>query len=64
MSTNRLDSDKKQNVVNDVPGKVDSKENPEKKKNIDDDTRNTGFRSSRIRDKESRTSDTGDPSVS
>jgi hypothetical protein len=64
MTTNRLDNDKKQNVVNDVPGKVDSKENPEKKNNIDDDTRNTGFRSSRIRDKESRTSDTGDPSVS
>jgi hypothetical protein len=64
MTTNRLDNVKKQNVVRDSNEKANSKVNPEKKKNSDDDTRNTGFRSSRIREKESRTSETGDPSVS
>lgn len=47
------------------PTGTTDKQNPEKqKKHSDDDTKNTGFRSSRIRDKESRTSETGDPSVS
>jgi hypothetical protein len=41
-----------------------SKDTEKRKKDEDDDTRNSGFRSSRIREKESRTSDTGDPSVS
>jgi hypothetical protein len=64
MPTNRLDNDKKQNTVRDANEKGSPKKNPEKKKNTDEDTRNTGFRSSRIREKESRTSGTGDPSVS
>ncbi|HEY0702136.1 MAG TPA: hypothetical protein VGD60_05155 [Candidatus Acidoferrales bacterium] len=39
-------------------------QSPEKhKKNLDDNTRNSGFRSSRIRNAESRTQETGDPSV-
>ena len=42
----------------------DPKKGPEKrKKDLDDDERNSGFRSSRIRESESRTSDTGDPSI-
>jgi hypothetical protein len=41
-----------------------NKDGEKKKKDTDADTRNSGFRSSRIREKESRTSDTGDPSVS
>jgi hypothetical protein len=41
-----------------------SQEGTEKrKKDLDDDERNSGFRSSRIRESESRTSDTGDPSI-
>ena len=57
---NRTDNASKKGV----PTGTTDKQNPEKrKKNLDDDTKNTGFRSSRIRDEESRTSDTGDPSV-
>jgi hypothetical protein len=42
----------------------DPKKGPEKrKKDLDDDERNSGFRSSRIRESETRTSDTGDPSI-
>jgi hypothetical protein len=49
---------------NNAPAQQPNK-GPEKHKkfNEDDDTRNTGFRSSRVRESESRTQDTGDPSI-
>jgi len=61
MASNRLPNEKEKSGTQrpDEP-----KKGPEKrKKNSDDDTRNSGFRSSRIREAESRTSETGDPSV-
>jgi hypothetical protein len=40
MITNRPDNDKRRNVVRDANEKVNSGENPQKKKNINEDTRN------------------------
>jgi hypothetical protein len=63
MTNNRITEDTEKKPTGIAPVAV--KEEPKKKeKHGDDDTRNSGFRSSRIRDAESRTSDTGDPSVS
>lgn len=65
MTTNSTDNATKKDLPTGTTDKQNSQNNPEKrKKDSDDDTKNSGFRSSRIRDKESRTSDTGDPSVS
>jgi hypothetical protein len=59
----RPDPMDKKNDRRDMPA-PDPKKGPEKrKKDLDDDERNSGFRSSRIRESESRTSDTGDPSI-
>jgi hypothetical protein len=56
--------EKKHDKQRDMPA-PDPKKGPEKrKKDLDSDERNSGFRSSRIRESESRTSETGDPSVS
>jgi hypothetical protein len=66
MAINPSDSGK-QNEKSSVTRPPEPKEGAEKhkhKKDMDSDTRNSGFRSSRIRDAESRTPDTGDPSVS
>jgi hypothetical protein len=64
---NKTGNDKaenKSNSVRNAPAQQPNK-GAEKHKKFDeeDDTRNTGFRSSRIRESESRTQDTGDPSV-
>jgi len=65
MASNRPDTMEKRNdQQRDMPA-PDPKQRPEKRrKDPDDDTRNSGFRSSRIRESESRTANTGDPSVS
>jgi hypothetical protein len=64
MTNNRTDNAEKKNDKQRGVSTPEPKKGPEKrKKDMDDDTRNSGFRSSRIRDAESRTSDTGDPSV-
>jgi hypothetical protein len=64
MAINPSDSGKK-NEKSSATRPPEPKEGPEKhEKDTDSDTRNSGFRSSRIRDAESRTPDTGDPSVS
>jgi hypothetical protein len=65
MASNRPDTmEKKNDKQRDMPA-PDPKKGPEKrKKDLDSDERKSGFRSSRIRESESRTSDTGDPSVS
>ena len=63
MASNRPDTMEKKNDKSNMPA-PDPKKGPEKrKKDLDDDTRNSGFRSSRIRNAELRTSDTGDPSI-
>ena len=54
------DGMEKKNDKREMP---DPKKGPEKRKKDPDDERNSGFRSSRIRESESRTSDTGDPSI-
>jgi hypothetical protein len=56
----------KQEAKKNSPGAttLGKKGHQKKEKHLDDDTRNTGFRSSRVRDAESRTTKTGDPSVS
>jgi hypothetical protein len=66
MASNQTDNvEKKNDGQRDVSTPSEPKKGSEKRKNnADDDTRNSGFRSSRIRDAESRTSETGDPSVS
>ncbi len=58
------ETEKKDNSVRNTPAQQPNK-GPEKHKkyNQDDDTRNTGFRSSRVRESESRTQDSGDPSI-
>jgi hypothetical protein len=64
MTNNRTDNAEKKNDKQHGVSSPEPKKGPEKrKKDMDDDTRNSGFRSSRIRDAESRTLDTGDPSV-
>jgi hypothetical protein len=62
MRNESTDTNKRNN--NPVPPPTSNKE-PEKHKkfNEDDDTRNTGFRSSRVRESEKRTQDSGDPSI-
>ena len=62
MRNESTDTNKRNN--NPIPMPPASKE-PEKHKKFDeeDDTRNTGFRSSRVRESEKRTQDSGDPSI-
>jgi hypothetical protein len=50
---------------NPVPPAQQPNSGAEKHKKLgeDDDTRNTGFRSTRIRESEKRTQDSGDPSI-
>jgi hypothetical protein len=66
MASNRTDNvDDNKVTPRGTTNPLDTNKDTEKpKKDTDSDTRNSGFRSSRIREKESRTSDTGDPSVS
>jgi hypothetical protein len=65
MATNQPNIDEKKGTQRPPNTAADPEKGPEKrKKDPDDDTRNSGFRSSRIRESESRTTETGDPSVS
>jgi hypothetical protein len=64
MNTNQPTDQQKKKINPGPTTTPDANEAPKKhKKDPDDDTRNTGFRSSRIRESESRTSETGDPSI-
>jgi hypothetical protein len=60
MRNESTDTSKRNN--NPVPAPP-AKPEKHKKFNEDDDTRNTGFRSSRVRESEKRTQDSGDPSI-
>jgi hypothetical protein len=65
MTTSRLTKDEEKKSTSRSADKLPEtkKDGPKKVEQVDDDRRNTGFRSSRIRDAESRTSETGDPSI-
>ena len=67
MIMNKMSNDQaknKGNSVRNAPAQQPNKSVEKHKKfEEEDDTRNTGFRSTRVRESESRTQDTGDPSV-
>jgi hypothetical protein len=61
MNGNRLNDDDKKVVQGGTDTPAEAKK--DKKKVKDEETSNTGFCSSRVRDANSRTQDSGDPSI-